>query len=62
MNRFAYAAAIAAGFAGYHLARLVIRNLDIASWIRAWEHVPESHRHAIRDSLLAEEGITSDGG
>ena len=61
MNRAAYVAAVMAGFATYHVVRLILRNLDLASWRHAWERVPAERRQAFRDTLLAEDGITSDG-
>lgn len=62
MNRAAYLAAVLVGFAAYYAARFVMRQVDIASWVHAWERVPVERRQAIRDSLLSEEGIVSDGG
>jgi hypothetical protein len=58
MNRAAYAAAIVAGYLGYHAARAIIRRIDVSSWRRAWEQVPTERRQAVRAALLSEEGIT----
>ena len=61
MNRLAYAFAVAVGFAGYYIARAIIRQLDTTAWVHAWQSFPEAYRHAVRDTLLSEEGVT-DGG
>ena len=62
MNRAAYIAAVVAGFAAYYAVRFVVRQLDVASWVRAWEDVPVAKREAFRNTLLAEEGVASNGG
>lgn len=61
MNRAAYGFAVAVGFVGYYVARAMLRQLDVESWRRAWEQVPEPRRQAIRNTLLTEEGVRPNG-
>jgi hypothetical protein len=57
----AWAAAILAGFAGYELTRLILRHLDVTAWKDAWNRTPEPRRQAIRNTLMAEEGLAVNG-
>jgi hypothetical protein len=61
MNRIAYVAAFVAGYVGMRIALVILRRVDTASWRQAWEQIPLPRRQAIRDTLLAEEGIATDG-
>ena len=48
---------VAAGWAATMIARALLRRLDVAAWVAAWNRVPIETRESFRDSLLSEEGI-----
>jgi len=57
-SRLALGFAVLGAWIVYRLSQFVMRELDWQAWVRAWDAVPAANRTAIRDTLLAEEGIT----